>query len=361
MRPIYAWSAAMTGQSWNGRGHFFSAAAEAMRRILVENARRKRRDRHGGGRDRIDLDRVDLAADEAPDDLLALNEALDALADQEPTVAQVVKLRYFAGLTIEETASVLRRFGSNGQPPLGLCPCLALSTVDGLLIQRPIEKLSLAVARVAPGRRTVLGKDQLRKAGSMGTRERGVKAVFDEAAEIDNLEARGAFLDRACAGDLELRRKVELLLEAYQNAGSFMERPAIEAAIARTPGPADLSPGEAARPLAEGPGTRIGPYKLLHRIGEGGMGVVYMAEQDKPVRRTVALKIIKPGMDSAQVIARFEAERQALAILDHQNIARVLDAGTTDSGRPYFVMELVHGVPITSYCDDNQLTAGAAA
>src|SRR5207245_7714811 len=98
------------------------------------------------------------------------------------------------------------------------------------------------------------------------------------------------------------------------------------------------------------------PYKLLQQIGEGGMGIVFMAEQQQPIRRRVALKIIKPGMDSAQVIARFEAERQALALMDHQNIAHVLDAGTTDSGRPYFVMELVHGVPITTYCDDNHLT-----
>ena len=110
------------------------------------------------------------------------------------------------------------------------------------------------------------------------------------------------------------------------------------------------------RPITEGPGTCIGPYKLLQQIGEGGMGIVYMAEQEKPVRRRVALKIIKPGMDTKQVIARFEAERQALALMDHQNIARVLDAGTTETGRPYFVMELVHGVPITKYCDDTQLT-----
>src|SRR5262249_25411347 len=105
-----------------------------------------------------------------------------------------------------------------------------------------------------------------------------------------------------------------------------------------------------------GPGTRIGPYKLLQQIGEGGFGIVYMAEQDRPVHRRVACKVIKPGMDSAQVIARFEAERQALALMDHQNIAKVYDAGTTEMGQPYFVMELVHGVPITKYCDDNHLT-----
>ena len=109
-------------------------------------------------------------------------------------------------------------------------------------------------------------------------------------------------------------------------------------------------------PITERPGTVIGPYKLLQQIGEGGMGTVFMAEQTQPVQRKVALKVIKPGMDSRQVIARFEAERQALAMMDHVNIARVLDAGATESGRPYFVMELVHGVPITKYCDDNRLT-----
>jgi serine/threonine protein kinase/tetratricopeptide (TPR) repeat protein len=120
--------------------------------------------------------------------------------------------------------------------------------------------------------------------------------------------------------------------------------------------PAGPTPTEAYRPPSEGVGTRIGPYKLLQQIGEGGFGVVYMAEQQEPVHRRVALKIIKPGMDSAQVIARFEAERQALALMDHQNIARVYDAGTTDNGRPFFVMELVHGLPITRYCDDSHLT-----
>ena len=108
-------------------------------------------------------------------------------------------------------------------------------------------------------------------------------------------------------------------------------------------------------PTKKGRGTVIGPYKLLQQIGEGGMGVVFMAEQTEPIQRTVALKIIKPGMDTRQVIARFEAERQALAMMDHPNIAKVLDAGTTDSGRPYFVMELVKGVPITKYCDEKHL------
>src|SRR5262245_23489437 len=174
-----------------------------------------------------------------------------------------------------------------------------------------------------------------------------VKSIFGHALAIDTPAGRAAYLDKACGGDAALRAEVEGLLAANGRAGEFMRRPA-----------AAVAAGITARfePLTEGPGTRVGPYKLLQEIGEGGMGVVYMAEQDAPVRRKVALKIIKPGMDSLQVIARFEAERQALALMDHQNIARVLDAGTTDSGRPFFVMELVHGVPITKFCDDNKLT-----
>ena len=115
-------------------------------------------------------------------------------------------------------------------------------------------------------------------------------------------------------------------------------------------------PRDLAEPIREQVGTAIGPYRLMEQIGEGGFGLVFVAEQERPIRRKVALKIIKPGMDTRDVIARFEAERQALALMDHPNIARVLDAGTTDSGRPYFVMELVRGIPITDYCDQTQLT-----
>src|SRR5262249_1289122 len=148
-------------------------------------------------------------------------------------------------------------------------------------------------------------------------------------------EARSSYLDKVC-GDPELRRHVERLLALDARASGFLESPA------STPTLTVESPS-----LSEGPGTIIGPYKLMARVGEGGMGAVYVAEQTKPVRRKVALKIIKPGMDTKQVIARFEAERQALAMMDHPNIARVIDAGATESGRPYFVMELVRGIPIT--------------
>ncbi len=142
-----------------------------------------------------------------------------------------------------------------------------------------------------------------------------VESIFFAALDKNTPEERGAYLDLACGGDRELRASIERLLRAEPKVGHFLQAPA--------PG---LPATAAGHLLAEGPGTRIGPYKLLQQIGEGGMGVVYMTEQEQPVKRRVALKIIKPGMDSGQVVARFEAERQALAMMDHQNIARVLDA-----------------------------------
>jgi serine/threonine protein kinase/Flp pilus assembly protein TadD len=174
---------------------------------------------------------------------------------------------------------------------------------------------------------------------------RDADSVFAQAIEIASSEERSAFLDAACAADPEFRQAVEKLVRNYFRAGDFLERPAA------TPGATAGAAGPAERP-----GTLIGPYKLLEQIGEGGMGLVFVAEQQRPVRRRVALKLIKPGMDSRQVIARFEAERQALALMDHPHIARVFDGGTTERGRPYFVMELVKGAPITDYCDRHRLT-----
>jgi serine/threonine-protein kinase len=173
---------------------------------------------------------------------------------------------------------------------------------------------------------------------------KSIERIFWDAAQIASADERDAYLARTCAEDAELRRRVEQLLHARALAGSFLEGP-----------PAHLASTAEYRPVREGPGTMIGPYKLLEQIGEGGFGVVFMAEQTEPVRRKVALKILKPGMDGRQVIARFEAERQALALMDHPNIARIFDAGEADSGRPYFVMELVKGIPITDYCDRNSL------
>jgi len=190
----------------------------------------------------------------------------------------------------------------------------------------------------------------------MSTRVPREKAVYCEALELTDPAQRRQFLDQACGADKVLREQVERLLALSQSAGDFFKdcAPALEAAA----GDADqvLAAAEAA-PEADLPETkRIGPYKLLQKLGEGGYGVVYMAEQEQPIRRRVALKIIKLGMDTKNVIARFEAERQALALMDHPNIARVLDAGATETGRPYFVMELVYGVKITEYCDQNRVS-----
>ena len=174
--------------------------------------------------------------------------------------------------------------------------------------------------------------------------DRKEKEIFVEAEGIEDLAERGRFLDRACDGDKGLRERVDRLLFAHSEGGGFIPlNPAEQTHLASDPAP------------REGEGSVIGRYKLLQNIGEGGCGVVYMAEQQTPVVRRVALKIIKLGMDTKQVIARFEAERQALAMMDHPNIARVLDAGATDNGRPFFVMELVRGVPMTEFCDQQNL------
>jgi serine/threonine protein kinase/tetratricopeptide (TPR) repeat protein len=199
------------------------------------------------------------------------------------------------------------------------------------------------------------------------------RSVFLSALEIEDEARRAVFLAEACGDDAALRRRVDKLLQAHAPARGFLETPA------------PICPEETATvedgPVTLGPDRRLGPYKLLAQIGEGGMGTVFLAEQQEPIHREVALKVIKPGMDSRQVLARFEAERQALALMDHPNIARVLEAGTigvasasgemsvqdnlptphspltTAGGQPYFVMELVKGVPITTYCDEHRLTA----
>jgi len=182
-----------------------------------------------------------------------------------------------------------------------------------------------------------------------------VKSIFLAAAEMPTAE-RAAFLDKACGGDHALRERIDNLLQAHDRSGSFVEQQAAAEDGNGGPPPAGTAAYQKAPISGEEQGSRIGPYKLLQQIGEGGMGRVWMAEQTEPVKRMVALKLIKAGMDSGQVLARFEAERQALALMDHPNIARVLDAGTTSRGRPFFVMELVKGIRITKYCDEHLLT-----
>jgi len=169
--------------------------------------------------------------------------------------------------------------------------------------------------------------------------------IFTEALKL-SVGERAGYLERACASDAELRKRVEALLEGHVNVGDFLEHSPHETS-------GQLKPTAS---VGEKPGDLVGRYKLLQQIGEGGCGVVFMAEQQEPVRRRVALKIIKPGMDTKNVIARFEAERQALALMDHPSIAKIFDAGATESGRPYFVMELVRGTKITEYCDQHALS-----
>src|SRR6266536_2638611 len=207
-------------------------------------------------------------------------------------------------------------------------------------------------------------------------------AILNNVLELAAAQ-RDAYLDQACAGDAALRKQVETLLQSHEQAKGFLEAPPTGLDFKRT--------ALVNIPLTEKPCDRIGRYKLLQQIGEGGCGVVYMAEQEEPVRRRVALKVIKIGMDTKQVIARFEAERQALALMDHPNIAKIHDAGITEAplpasghplpggrgegqgegssnsqpstldpqlspGRPYFVMELVRGIKITDFCDENKLS-----
>src|SRR3954471_13329917 len=163
-----------------------------------------------------------------------------------------------------------------------------------------------------------------------------LEVVFNAACEISDASARIAYLDKTCAPGSLLRQEVEAMLLADQAAGDFMKAPGIEIP-------------------SEGAGDRIGRYTLVEVIGEGGFGVVWMAEQHEPMRREVALKIIKVGMDTRQFLARFENERQALAMMEHPSIAKVFDGGATHTGRPYFVMELVTGLPITEYADAKRL------
>ncbi len=183
----------------------------------------------------------------------------------------------------------------------------------------------------------------------MNAEHERLKEILAEAAARVAPTDRAAYLDGACRGDAGLRSRIEALLRAHDHAGDFLDAPMVAL-------PHDTDDATAVLPVSEKPGDQIGRYKLLQQIGEGGCGVVYVAEQEEPLRRRVALKVIKLGMDTRQVIARFEAERQALALMDHPSIARVFDAGATETGRPYFVMELVRGIKITDYCDQNNLS-----
>ena len=179
----------------------------------------------------------------------------------------------------------------------------------------------------------------------MTSRQLDEEAIFHVARHIADHQARADYLEQICGDNTALLTRVQALLDVHEKEQDFLRS-----------GLPEPEPTVDSIQINEGPGTTIGRYRLMEQIGEGGMGIVFVAEQQHPVRRRVAIKIIKAGMDTKDVVARFEAERQALALMDHPNIARVLDAGSTESGRPYFVMELVRGVPVTEYCDKQKLS-----
>ena len=337
-------------------GHFFAVAAEAMRHILVDKARRKRREKHGGRRRRVELTEAPPHRLEAEEDLLALDEALNQPRQRRPGSRRPGPASLFRG--------PLRRGGGRQPgylarhriPALDVRPRLAPRTNSpatsrhDLFFLPPVRQ---------PAHRKALWVSRARKGGTSCRPDfKQAKDIFLAAVEKTNPEDASAYLREACGeDDALLRRQVDALLRRHEDAGSFLEQPAFDERTGPTRSLRTQSPPRRrqSRPEAEAVGTKIGPYKLVQQLGEGGMGTVWVAEQTEPVKRRVALKLIKPGLDSAQVIRRFEAERQALALMDHTNIAKVLDAGTTAAGRPYFVMELVKGVPITRYCDELQL------
>ena len=298
---------------WNGKAHFFGAAAQAMRDILVEQARRKGRIKHGSGKKPGSLDDqtpdlLQIAVD--PEEILSLDAAIRRMKEEYPRASEVVMYRYFAGLDSEQTAEVLG------------------------ISSRTVER-DWRFARAWLRRAIEIEGGRSRMSA---TRAERVEELFAQGVELKP-NARAAFLESRCGTDNELRVEVEALLASDESQSiEFLASPVV------------------AHEVLPSGSIIVGKYRSLQVIGEGGMGVVHLAEQLRPVRRRVAIKVLKLGMDTRQVIARFEAERQALAMMDHPSIARVLDAGATDAGRPFFVMELVRGVAITRYCDEQRLT-----
>ena len=181
------------------------------------------------------------------------------------------------------------------------------------------------------------------------------ETIYDEAKKIVSLDERSKFLGKACGKNQELKNRLEALLQASDRADSFFEDAAFPFDEKTTLQESSSIQSTSQNDLDLTPTDTIGPYKLMEKVGEGGFGVVWAAEQREPIKQRVAIKIIKVGMDTKQVIARFEAERQALALMNHPNIAKVLGAGSTENGRPYFCMELIRGISITQYCDENKL------
>ncbi len=288
------------------RAHFFAISARAMRQILVDSARSRRALKRGADVRLIELDETIAATAVFAGDLIALDDALNALAAFDTRKGQVLEMRIFGGLSAGGDRWRLADFHR----------------------YRDARHDSLAAARTGPGEPPWTAE-----------RWREIERIYNLALE-QPADRRSTFLEQICAGDYELRQEVESLLAHAEGAEEFVN--AAAQAIAGMPG--------------DSAGMAIGRYSLLQKIGEGGMGEVWLAEQREPVRRRVALKLVKAGMNTREVMARFESERQALALMDHPGIAKVFEAGTTPQGAPYFAMEYVAGVPITEYCDNHKLS-----
>ncbi len=315
----------MSGE-WQNRRHFFGAAAEAMRRILIERARSKNRLKRGGpNAQRRALTDVSHVPQPFEDEVLDLHSALEHFEKEDPLRAQVVKLKFFAGLTTSEIAEITE---------------LSVATVERYWFM-PAHGCTARCPRKSSNHVFIEFYESQ-------TMPRSDEEIFSTAVEISSLEEQNRYLTSHCVDDRQRSRIAQLLSshrELTSGAGPFV--------LDRT---AEIS--ESLRDgLETDCGKNIGPYRVIQLLGEGGMGLVYEAEQLEPIRRRVAVKVLKPGMDTQKVLARFELERQALSGMDHPGITRILDAGSTDTGRPYFVMELVKGIAITDYCRDYRLSA----
>ncbi len=325
-------------RSFASESHFLRAAAQSMRRILVDHARSCNAAKRGRSR-RVDFDPGDLAARIPDGRIEELDEALSRLAAEKPELAELVQPHVFGGQTLSDAAGIL-----------GLSPRTADTwwtyARAWLAIDLDKSRILFRVTAPFPGRiRLVIG----------GTIRGGIPMneldLFAAALAIADPVERSAVLDRACVGQFELRDRLRQLLDAHARSNPLLDRPGLDRTVAGQSATVDsVAAGVADTVIA-------GKYKLLQQIGEGGMGTVWMADQTEPIKRRVAVKLIRVDRgNSATVLARFAAERQAIALMDHPHIAKLLDAGTTDAGQPYFVMELVKGIPLTEFCDTHKLS-----
>ncbi len=329
------------------RSHFLAAAGEAMRRLLVDHARKKRAGKRGRNVRRVFIDPDELPGRTFdPDELMEIDEALTRFATTDPAAARLAALRLFAGLSVEEAGAAPRHVAGVCIPGLDVRP--------GLAERGPGRKIVAVLRQFGRGMRRY-GWPHFQE-DPMPADPNRLKDLFLAAAALP-IADRPAFLAEACNGDSDLLAAAERLLAAHVAPDSRIDpdRASSSDLVATCASFAPGNTGDSRRP--EAPGLVLASrYKLVEPIGEGGMGTVWMAQQVEPIKRVVAVKLIKAGMDSRAVLARFEAERQALALMDHPNIAKVLDAGMAADGRPFFVLELVKGVPITRFCDDRRLS-----